>query len=61
MVCRGGDDDSSGGVHNRILSTFLNELDGVVGRDPGGFESAVLVLAACSDVSVLDEALVRPG
>lgn len=43
----------------------MNELDGVVGtRSPSGagaFESSVLVLAACSDVAAIDEALLRPG
>jgi SpoVK/Ycf46/Vps4 family AAA+-type ATPase len=58
---RGGGDDTSSGLHGRILSTFLNELDGVAGGGTGGFESSVLVLAACSDLSTLDEALLRPG
>eukprot|EP01034_Spumella_vulgaris_P023780 gene23780-30048_t len=58
---RGGGDDSSAGLHGRILSTFLNELDGVAGGGGGGFESSVLVLVASNDLSTLDEALLRPG
>ena len=59
-VRRGGDDKDGNGLHGRVLSTFLNELDGVVARESGP-ESAVLVLAACSEVEALDEALLRPG
>ena len=84
--------DGSNSVNARVLSTFLNELDGIdktnstssfpffgissgdssdevadsesTLRD-GSTESSmyerVLVIAACSDASILDEALVRPG
>lgn len=61
-----GDGSTSNGLHGRILSTFLNELDGIIsgpqeggGRDEGSQQ--VLVIAACQDVTHLDEALVRPG
>jgi SpoVK/Ycf46/Vps4 family AAA+-type ATPase len=58
----GGDGSSSGGLQTRILSTFLNELDGIVSLNlPGGEEGKVLVLAACNDIDTLDEALLRPG
>jgi SpoVK/Ycf46/Vps4 family AAA+-type ATPase len=59
-----------GSLHNRILSTFLNELDGISASSPDivdlhqkrtSIESTVFVLAACKDLSQLDEALIRPG
>lgn len=61
------DSSTSNGLHGRILSTFLNELDGIVSgpksgegsRDEGSQQ--VLVIAACQNVAHLDEALVRPG
>eukprot|EP00606_Chrysophyceae_sp_TOSAG23-5_P001268 GSChrysophyteH2.ASY1.ANO1.1200.1 assembled CDS len=40
----------------RVLSTFLNELDGVTGGQPN-----LVVIIACSSLHSLDEALVRPG
>lgn len=70
------DDDSTSNLHNRILSTFLNELDGILshasqhaypGRAGGrrgqriAYEDVVLVVVVCRDMSMLDEALVRPG
>lgn len=76
-----GDGSTSNGLHGRILSTFLNELDGIMstgggsngdgkGNSSGGAtagsasrgpESQILVIAACQDLSNLDEALIRPG
>jgi SpoVK/Ycf46/Vps4 family AAA+-type ATPase len=56
--------DGTGSVYNRILSTFLNELDGICNRgDSSGssFEREVLVVTACLDITQLDEALIRPG
>lgn len=80
MICnffnRGSEDSSitsSGNIGNRILSTFLNELDGIgselavnegTASKPGsreGDEQIVFVVVSCSDVQQLDEALVRPG
>ncbi len=71
------DSSTSSGLHGRILSTFLNELDGIVGggsnshndnnNDSEGGQGKeegsqqVLVIAACQDITNLDEALVRPG
>lgn len=41
----------------RVLSTFLNEMDGV----DGSIEDGVLVLGATNRPSILDAALLRPG
>ena len=49
-------------MHTRILSTFLNELDGIsssVGAISA--ESNILICVACSDINKLDEAILRPG
>lgn len=60
-----GEDSSSGGmdggVGSRILSTFLNELDGISGNAGVNGGGDVLVIVACSDVNNLDAAIVRPG
>jgi transitional endoplasmic reticulum ATPase len=102
LACRRSLNNSSGGhasVNARVLSTFLNELDGIasheslltVGIENLGnsstsnlnssqtsdishssgdtlhaspkisSENNILVIAACADESVLDEALLRPG
>mmetsp|Transcript_58516 Transcript_58516/g.174263 ORF Transcript_58516/g.174263 Transcript_58516/m.174263 type:complete len:969 (-) Transcript_58516:356-3262(-) len=52
---RGGERGSS--AEARVLSTFLNEMDGV----DGSIEDGVLVLGATNRPSVLDAALLRPG
>lgn len=93
----GSGDVDAGGWRNRVLSTFLNELDGISSSggssgaaaasvdkdlsesknvflfgdhdidcasddDIGATEAdALLVLAACQDISLIDEALLRPG
>lgn len=46
------------GVNSRILSTFLNELDGIQGGSAG---AGVVVVVTCRLFDSLDEALVRPG
>eukprot|EP01041_Mallomonas_annulata_P006224 gene6224-12609_t len=79
LACRRsveGDDSSSSGssaVEARVLSTFLNELDGISsysssssataagGNAVSSTSSGVLLLAACSSLDILDEALLRPG
>lgn len=49
---RGND---SGDSSARYLSTLLNELDGISGNE------GVTILACANDISMLDEALLRPG
>ena len=65
----GGEDGSAGGgksghgmgrgtsAEARVLSTFLNEMDGV----DGSVEDGVLVLGATNRPGTLDAALLRPG
>lgn len=53
-LCGGKTRDNE--VSSRVLSTLLNEMDGVTGR--GG---AVIVVAATNRPDALDDALVRPG
>jgi SpoVK/Ycf46/Vps4 family AAA+-type ATPase len=68
------DDDSEGGSHgniyNRILSTFLNELDGISVPSTSVSSSStssslennyVFVIVACKSLHNLDDALIRPG
>lgn len=71
----GTDDDrnSGSGVYARVLSTFLNEMDGVgsqrvaipsVSRSKKAFitkNDGILVVAATNRIGALDAALVRPG
>ncbi|CAI5744729.1 unnamed protein product [Peronospora destructor] len=53
-----GDGGSSGGgVYARVLSTFLNEMDGSSAADTSG----ILVVAATNRKEALDAALLRPG
>ena len=42
-----------------MLSTFLNEMDGIVGSGDGG--DGLLVVAATNRPASLDAALLRPG
>jgi SpoVK/Ycf46/Vps4 family AAA+-type ATPase len=51
---------SSGSLQARVLSTFLNELDGITGQHYGPGDG-IMVLAACSTLDGLDEALLRCG
>ncbi|KAG0006008.1 hypothetical protein BGZ79_010656 [Entomortierella chlamydospora] len=53
----GGGDGESGGdsVQERVLSTMLNEMDGVENA------AGVLIVAATNRVDLIDKALLRPG
>jgi SpoVK/Ycf46/Vps4 family AAA+-type ATPase len=68
------DDDnesgSHGNIYNRILSTFLNELDGISVPSTSLSSSSsssslennyVFVVVACKSLDNLDDALIRPG
>lgn len=50
-----GESDESSGVSARLLSTLLNEMDGI------GCSGQVLIIASTENPSLLDEALIRPG
>ena len=57
---------SSTGLEARVLSTFLNELDGISSGHTTNTtntynHSKVVLIAACADLNLLDEALLRPG
>jgi transitional endoplasmic reticulum ATPase len=69
---RGGEDahgSSSAAAFQRILSTFLVELDGIVQHNRSGAVSengltnqgALLVIATTNDISRVDSAILRPG
>ncbi|KAL7558673.1 hypothetical protein ACA910_010046 [Epithemia clementina (nom. ined.)] len=49
------------GVMARLLSTFLNELDGVTTLSSSSNHQAVLVVACTNRMESLDAALLRPG
>ncbi len=50
-----GLDDVSGGVNERVLSTLLNEMDGVEGRQ------GVIVIGCTNRPDQIDDAILRPG
>lgn len=54
------DEDGQSGVNERVLSTLLNEMDGV-GNVAGGKSEGVIVIAATCRPHLLDDALTRPG
>ena len=49
--------DGCGGVQQRLLTTLLNEMDGI-DRVAGG---GVLVVATTNRLDIIDQALLRPG
>lgn len=51
----GGGQTDGNGVQERVLSTLLTEMDGVVSA------SGVLVIGATNRLDLLDDALIRPG
>jgi len=63
----GDGDDGTSNLYGRILSTFLNELDGISSGSyldtvaSSSRSAPVLILVACTSLESLDEALVRPG
>jgi SpoVK/Ycf46/Vps4 family AAA+-type ATPase len=56
----GGSDDS-GGVKGRVLSTLLNEMDGVGIAEGGASGAGVVVVGATNRPWAVDAALMRPG
>ena len=57
----GGGGGDTTGVMSRLLSTFLNELDGVTTLSSSGGAGRVLVVACTNRMESLDAALLRPG
>jgi transitional endoplasmic reticulum ATPase len=55
----GGGDGEAAGVQQRVLSTLLNEMDGV--DTGGGGGGGVVVVAATNRLDMIDAALLRPG
>ncbi|KAI7850944.1 P-loop containing nucleoside triphosphate hydrolase protein, partial [Circinella umbellata] len=47
--------ESSGGINERVLSTLLNEMDGVEGRN------GVVVIGCTNRPDCIDDAILRPG
>ena len=56
----GGDGGGGSDVHSRVLTTLLNEMDGVSSAATNRRES-ILVVAATNRLSAIDAALLRPG
>ncbi|KAL9180138.1 hypothetical protein ACHAXT_008108 [Thalassiosira profunda] len=54
----GGDSDATSGVQSRILTTLLNEMDGITNA---GGKQGILVVAATNRLDAIDAALLRPG
>lgn len=59
IACNREDDGSSVDVASRILTTFLNEMDGI--SSGGSANGGVLVVACTNRIETLDAALLRPG
>ena len=56
----GGSTDGSSGVEARVLSTLLNEMDGVDGGSGSG-NAKLTIIAATNRLEAIDPALLRPG
>ena len=52
------DSDAMSGVQSRILTTLLNEMDGITNT---GGKQDILVVAATNRINSIDAALLRPG
>lgn len=52
------DGDSSSGLQSRLLSTLLNEMDGISSDNN---KSDVLIVATTNRIGAIDAALLRPG
>jgi transitional endoplasmic reticulum ATPase len=52
------EDGGSTDVYSRLLSTLLNEMDGV---NSGGGDNSVLVVGTTNRIHAIDAALLRPG
>lgn len=50
--------DASSGVQSRILTTLLNEMDGITNSSG---QQGILVVAATNRLEAIDAALLRPG
>jgi ATP-dependent 26S proteasome regulatory subunit len=58
---RSTDGASRDQVQERILTTFLTEMDGVSSSSERDIRSAVIVLGATNRIHAIDSALLRPG
>ena len=54
----GGESDATSGVQSRILTTLLNEMDGIT---TAGGDQDILIVAATNRLDSIDAALLRPG
>ena len=48
-------DDGTGGVDGRVLSTMLNEMDGIQERQ------GIFIIGCTNRPDLIDDALLRPG
>jgi len=48
-------DDGTGGVDERVLSTMLNEMDGIQERQ------GIFIIGCTNRPDLIDDALLRPG
>lgn len=69
-VQRSADSDGTMGLQGRVLSTLLNELDGIAesrrtegsrNEVSGDDSRAITVIVACERKDLIDDALLRPG